>query len=288
MLTIAKRLGGPCSLMNCFVEGCTVQQASMKSMTDHIGRHFGLRVSVNKKKATELSTWPQPSQPNLQPEVDVSIPLVVSSSPLLHFSTPPIALNSDMAENPLPRSTSPITQAPMESQNLGAGIGVGRDMTTMHPFSASPTTTLSITQALEPGDASLDDGEVSEMHSLFSASPTPPGTPPPSETQALEPGDVSDDAERVEMNIEISAQQDEPPWMPSRVNEDRPASHPPVSNIKPTSSAFATKAKNSYSLNINKVTLTLLQRILRINATCLSAREATQRQKPSVSSSPVS
>jgi hypothetical protein len=250
MLAIAKRLGGPCSLMNCFVEGCTFQKASMKSMTDHIGRHFGLRVSVDKKKAAQLSTRPQPSQLE-----------VVSSSPLPRFSTPPIRLNSNMVENSLsdhmPRSISPISQAPSESQSIRSSTG--REATEMYLFSTSHTAPVSpprsTPQALKPGDASLDDGEVSEMHSLFSASPTSPGTPPPSETQALEPEVMSDDRERAETNTEISSQQDEPPW-PSRANANRPALHSPVSNIKPASSAFAAKVKT------NKVTSTLPRRIL--------------------------
>jgi hypothetical protein len=126
----------------------------------------------------------------------------------------------------------------------------------MHSFSTSLAVILSKNQASKPGDASLDDDE---MHSLFSASPTPPGTLPSSETQNLEPGDTSDNRE---VNTEISSQQDEPPWTPSRASANRPASHSPVSNIKPATSAFAAKVKTSYSLTINKVTLTLLQRIL--------------------------
>jgi hypothetical protein len=223
MLATAKRLGGPCSLMNCFVEGCTVQHASMKSMTDHIGRHFRLKVSVNKKKATQLfETRPQASQPDLQHEVDLST--VVSSSLLpdlemqasITLDTPVV----DMVENPLSDSIPRNVSQVLESQDFGA-----------------------------LADA---DGEVSEMHSLFSASPspTPPGSPLSS--QALEFGNTSE-------NAKTSTSLAELPCAPSQGNASRPALRSPLSNTKLASSAFS-KVKTD-PLKANEVALTLLRRI---------------------------
>src|SRR6266542_1089364 len=55
--------------MHCFYDGCRFQCSSMKSMTDHVGKHYdGLRPSVDKKKATQVQVPIQrsPSSPRLQ------------------------------------------------------------------------------------------------------------------------------------------------------------------------------------------------------------------------------
>ena len=63
LLGIAKRNFGPSDL-RCFYDGCSFQCPSMKSMTDHVGKHYdGLRPSVNKKNATSLPIQPSLSAP---------------------------------------------------------------------------------------------------------------------------------------------------------------------------------------------------------------------------------
>ena len=112
LLGIAKRTRGPSDNLRCFYRSCSFRCPSMKSMTNHIARHYnGLRPSVNKKKATRV--------PSLSPRLQCSPSAVsIHNEPL----TPP---------NPSPR-------LPLRSRESPFGRLGARFLTPSISMSLSP------------------------------------------------------------------------------------------------------------------------------------------------------
>jgi len=112
MLGVAKRIRGPSDYLRCFYDRCTFQCPSMKSMTDHVGKHYGgLRPSVDRKKAT----W-APKQPSSRPQPSPSAESIRNE---LHTSPKPSPRISLQARDPSkvrPDISVPASSIPLSPQ----------------------------------------------------------------------------------------------------------------------------------------------------------------------------